>query len=324
MKTAKTFNLTAILPTLSLLLITGCASKTVSLKLHFTDRSPATYRVVTESSRNIEFEGPMVSKLETQGGLTARRVELTFAEQVQGINDEDNAIVKITIKDLKYLNQVKNNIIADFDSRDTKQQSSAFAKLIGQSYTIELSPAGKVQKVTGTGSIRYVIQADLPGHREAIKLIDKEAIEQRHSIPALMEVSKKRLLTGDSWSSTKSFSFGLMGAKSYEKVYKLKEIAQTDSGRIAIVEMNAIPSSQQAEQLHEEQSTSLFSQIFDNVQSYTGRLALNLTTGKIDKYIEELDLQWVVADPASEQTDTDEPNIIKMTARYLHSIEKLN
>lgn len=325
MKSAKIFNLTAILSALSLLLITGCASKTVSLKLDFTDQSPAVYKLITETSRNVEFEGPMVNELHTKGGLTATRFEMTFSEQIKRINDKGNALVKITIKELKYSNLIKDNIIADFDSREESHQDSPFAKLIGQNYTIELSANGKVVKVVDTGSAKYAIKGNTPAHKEAAKLIDKQAIEQRHSIPTLIYAGQKQLLEGDSWSSIKSFSFGIMGTKSFEKIHTLKEIEQTDSGKTAVVEMRAIPSSQEAEQLHQQQPTSSFSQIFDNdVQTYSGELRLNLTTGKIDEYFEKLESRWLIADPESEQKDDEEFNLIIMSAGQLHSIEKLD
>ena len=129
--------------------------------------------------------------------------------------------------------------------------------------------------------------------------------------------------TGDDWSKIKTFSFGLMGSKSYEKIYTLKELKDQDNHQIAIVEMNAIPTSETAEQLQKQQAAD-FSEQFDSTGTYTGQLKLDLTTGKVEKYNEELRSEWVVALPSAQQRDDEEPAVLMMSDTRLYSLEKID
>ncbi|GAF73196.1 unnamed protein product, partial [marine sediment metagenome] len=130
--------------------------------------------------------------------------------------------------------------------------------------------------------------------------------------------------TGDNWSSVKTFNFGLMGSKSYEKIYTVKEIKDQDKRKVAIVEMNAIPTSEMAEQLHKEQVPAIFSKMFDNIETYTGRLELDLTAGKVKKYVEKLQSEWLAVDPLAGQKDDKEPAAVRMSATRFYSLEKID
>jgi len=116
-----------------------------------------------------------------------------------------------------------------------------------------------------------------------------------------------------------------MGSKSYEKIYTVKEIIYQNKRKVAIIEMNAIPSSEMAEQLHKEQAPAIFSKMFDNpVDTYSGRLELDLTAGKVEKYLEELRSEWVAVDPTAGQKADKEPTAVKMSATRLYSLEKID
>lgn len=149
-------------------------------------------------------------------------------------------------------------------------------------------------------------------------------IKQRHGILALPVTDKNQLHTGDNWSSVKTFNFGLMGSKSYEKIYTVKKIKDQDKRKVAIVEMNAIPSSEMAEQLHKEQVPAIFSKMFDNIETYTGRLELDLTAGKVEKYVEKLQSEWLAVDPLAGQKDDKEPAAVRMSSTRFYSLEKID
>ena len=74
-----------------------------------------------------------------------------------------------------------------------------------------------------------------------------EEIKERHAVPGLPEPDKNKVRVKEDWSSIKTVGFGMMGAKSYEKIYVLKEIKDENGRRDAIVEMNAIPTAEAAE-----------------------------------------------------------------------------
>ncbi len=72
---------------------------------------------------------------------------MVFNQQVQSINAAGNAIEKITIKELKYYAEVKDNKTLDFDSTKDKDPNNALFALVGKSYTIEITPSGKVSEL---------------------------------------------------------------------------------------------------------------------------------------------------------------------------------
>jgi len=221
------------------------------------------------------------------------------------------------------LAKVKDNVVLDFDS-STGDENSPLAKLVGQSYVVELSPAGQVLQVSDISEAQTAVRGGSSEAKAALKLVSMDEIKRRHALMALPAADKNRLRAGDNWSSTRSFSFGLMGSKAYERVYTLKEVKDADNQRIAVVEMDAIPTSEMAEQLHEEQRTSGFSQMSDSTETYTGRLKLDLTAGKVEESLEKLQSEWLVVDPSARQQGDKEPAAVRMTATRLYHIEKVD
>lgn len=339
MEQKKFFNLLAGAVICLLLLTAGCAPRAkevtkptepipqaprpeaVTLALKFTPQDSTTYKVVTERERSVELEGALSDESALKGGRTSSRVEMTFTQQIQSVDDEGNAVVKITIKELKHLVKVKDKINVNFDGSSEEERKNPLAKLIGQGYTIKIAPTGRVVGVVSARDARAAVGGD----ETALKLLMPDAIKRRHTISALPVTDKNRVRPGDSWSSVKGFSFGLLGSESYERVYTFKEIKSTDGRRLAFIDMNAIPSSEMAEQLYKEQ-TSSFSEMFGGAETYTytGRLKLDLTAGKIEECFEKLQTKWVIVDPSIEQGDDKEPAALRMGVTRLYSLERID
>lgn len=308
----------------ALLLAAGCA-QTANLALKFTPQDLTTYQQTTEFERSVIWEGPVSEKpSDFKGGHTGNKIEMTFAEQVQSIDEKGNAIAEITIKQLKFLAKVKDNTVLDFDSSRERDQDSPLAKLIGQSYTIKISPTGRVLNVVDANSVQAAVRDSSSASKAALTLLSTEAIKERHTFAAIAASGKGQLHPGDSWSEITSFYFDMMGSKSYEKIYTLKEVKDVDNHKVAIVEMNAVPSPEKAEKLHKEQVTGLFSNMFDNIETYTGELKFDLTAGKVERYIEQLRTEWIAVDPLAKKEDDKEPAVLKMAAIRLYQIEKVD
>jgi hypothetical protein len=116
----------------------------VTLALKFKPGETTTYRLITENTNGLEFEGKDPKDPSFIGGETGTRIEMEFTEEIQSVDEKGNASAKITIKALKYLAKHKSVTTIDFDSSEGKEH--LLGKLIGQSYTIEITPAGKVGK----------------------------------------------------------------------------------------------------------------------------------------------------------------------------------
>jgi hypothetical protein len=247
---------------------------------------------------------------------------MTFTQQIQSTDDKGNAAAKITIKELKYLTKVKDQVVLEFDSSKDKDMSTPLGKLIGQSYTIELTASGQVAKVIDAAGARAAVQGDSQAQKTAANLLSDDTIREMHAVSVLPPADKDQVRPGESWSSIESFSFDLMGAKSYEKIYTLKEIGTKQNHRIATAQMKAVPSAAMAKELYKEQGSPFLSNMFDNTETYSGELKLDLTDGKISHWREELAIEWMIADPSSKPDE--QPAALKMAATRFHSIERVD
>jgi hypothetical protein len=322
-----------------LLVIAGCAGPSkkaeqtkiepvqqespVELALKFTPQESTTYRLARENDRSVIWEGPVESKPKGfTGGHTGNRMEMTFTQKIRSVGDKGNAVAEITIAALKYVTRVKDNITLDFDSSRQEDMDNPLGKLIGQSYTVELTPSGDVTRVIDAGDALAAVKGSSSGHKLATNLLSEDAIKDRHGISALPDANENPLSIGESWSSIKSFSFDLMGAKSYEKIYTLEEVRDIRNHQVAIATMNAVPSAEEAKELHKEQATSPFSQMFDNTERFTGELKLDLTDGNVMECREEMLIEWFIVDPNPD--DDERPAALRMTAGRLASLERID
>jgi hypothetical protein len=295
----------------------------VKLALKFVPDDSTTYKVTTEADNSIIWEGTGSDKPKGfTGGHTGRKSEITFTQQIQSTDDKGNAVAKITIKQLKYLVTVKNDITMDFDSSRQQDRQNPLSKLIGQSYTIEITASGEVSKLIDANDAQAAVKDNSSAKKFADNLLSLRAIRERHTIPALPATDKNQLSIGEDWSSIKSFSFTMMGSKAYEKIYTLKEIKDADNRRIAIARMEAVPSAEKAKEMHKEQSASFFANMSDNKETYTGELKLDLTAGKVEECSENLTTEWVIVDPNPKGGQ--QPAALIMTAVRSYSIEKID
>ena len=189
----------------------------VKLAFKFVPDDSTTYKVITEADNSLTWESTDANKPKGfTGGHTGRKSEITFTQQIQNADDKGNAVANITIKQLKYLLTVKNDITMDFDSSRQQNRQHPLSKLIGQSYTIEMTASGEVSKIIDANDARAVVKGTSAADKTAANFLSHEAILERHTIPALPAVDKNQLRTGENWSSIKSFSFTMMGSKTYE------------------------------------------------------------------------------------------------------------
>ena len=295
-------------------------SGAADLTLKFAPGQAATYKITTEAQKSVEWMNSSVARpAEFQDGRTGNHIEMTFEQRVQEAGD-DGALVEITIKALQYVGESQSKVVLDFDGARDKDPSDPLAKLIGKSYRLRLSPRGEVLAVLDIEPLRRAVKGDAPGAGTAAKLLSEVEIRGRHELPPLSAAKETQVRAGQMWSNIKTLSFGMMGAKSFERVYTLKQAGQEDG--LAIVEMKAIPSSALAEQIHKQQSEGLFSRMFDSMDSYEGRLALDLQRGQVREYVEQMQTEWVIPDPEAVAAGR-RPAAIKMAARQLLRLERI-
>lgn len=319
----------------SLLLAAGCAplgeegvkpekrmpKEVATMALKLSPQDSTTYKVIVESERSIKWEGAVPDEPTFKGGRNHERLEMTFDQEIQTVDDKGDAVAKITVKQLKLSSIVKDNSVLEFDSSKPKDPNYSLAKLIGHSYTIRIAPTGEVTKVISVRDAETAARIGSVDPRRALRILQPGTIKARHGTLLLPDANNNQLHIGNNWSITKDLSFGMMGSESYEKIYTLNEIEDQDNRQLAIIKMKAIPASETAK----EQASAEFFENSDNIKTYTGELELDLTAGKVEKYFEKLRSEWITAFPSTEQeTGQEGPAVLTMSETRLYSLEKID
>jgi len=289
----------------------------VTLALEFKKGDLAKYLAITEVEKSLDFTGEITKDPQFQSGKTGDRAEMVFSERIKDVDEAGNATAQITIEALKYISKERNVVNLDFDSSREKNKDNELNKLVGQSYTIKISPKGEVLNVSGGEEIKTIVAGNLPSNRIAVNLVSQELIRRRHNTEPLTDANDGRFKVGDKWNGRKKVSFAQMGSEVYDKIYTLKDIKQEGGREIAVVEIKAIPA------VKSGQDSSAVVNMFDNVREFEGEMRLDLTGGVIEKSYEKLDSQWVVVDPKTAEEDK-ELSTIKMGYMQLQSLEKID
>lgn len=324
MKNYKSYFIAAGMLTCIFMLASGCTEQspqTVKLALKLTNGLSETYRLQTVYQKQGSIEGTVPENLNFQGGRTTDKIEMVFDQLIQSVDEAGNATEKITIKELKYFAEVRNKTALDFDSLKDKNPNNALFALIGQSYTLEITPSGKISKIIDVNDALAAIK-DIPSNFEAAKnLLSDIAIKRRHSIP-LPDSNDNELGKGGSWSNIKEFNFGEMGYRTFERKYTLKKIEKADGSVNAIIDMSAIPSVERAKESYQERGTLPVSPMTDISYTYTGQMNFDVTNGTLIKYHENLQNRWLIAPP--NQNESKPPTALNMIAIQSYDIEKIN
>ena len=301
-------------------------STAVKIELKPTPGEQTSYKITTDASRSIKWQGPVPANSAFEETSNEERVEMAVTQRVQSVDTDGRVIVKVTIDGLKCLSIVKNKPVVDFDSTRPSDSNVSLARLTGQSYTLEVEPNNQVSSVLDLNSITTELSGHTVADRVGRNMFSPESIKERHSTLLLPQSGGERLKPGDKWSRIKTISFGLMGIKSYEKVYTLKSIPDAAGHKVVVVDMNAIPTSEIEEKYREQQSGTDFLKMFDTSETYTGTGDIDLTAGRINNYRENLQASWVAALPpkAGAAADSNEPVVLRMTASRVYNLEKIN
>jgi len=294
------------------------APEAVELGLKFHVGDTGTYKVFIEADKSVEWEGPPGSKPTAfSGGHTGNVMEVTFTQTVKSLEAQGNATAEITLKALKYQQKVKDSITMDFDSANEADRGQPLGQILNQSYTVLLAPDGGLVRVLDAAKARAA--ASDPA---AQALLSDSAIEERHSIAALDTGKSRSVAVGQTYSNVRTLNFGMMGAKAYERVYTLKEVQDANGVKVAHVQMDAVPSTQGAQQMASEQTVAFFAKMFDNKESYSGSMQFDVDTGTVRQYTETLKSEWMAVDPAAPPDQ--QPDALRMTALRSYRIQKLD
>lgn len=314
--TSRKHFLAALLVSVIALFYCGCAPET-DLALKFAPDQAVTYKSVYMFRKDYLFDQPTAKKKTEK--VTEVTTEMTYEQRVTDIDSAGNATARITIKALKYLNTNSGVVQTDFDSSKNTDPTNALTKLIGQTYTLKLSPSGKVIQIKDIEPLRKAVKSG-KDNRIAAGLFNNERIERRHEILALPDSDKRNLKIGDTWARVVGSPKGVLIPKTYEKTYTVKGITDT----LATVEMNALPTGKQADAESQAASDAIgmFGNFFDDSpDTYKGQLRIDTETGKILKYHEKLKAEYTAVDMPKGNDKVQEPDVLKLAFTQMYSTE---
>ncbi|MBW8002506.1 MAG: hypothetical protein FVQ80_10860 [Planctomycetes bacterium] len=299
------------------------AAAKADLVIKYEAGQTGTYKSVVEFRKDYKFEQPSINK--TTEKVTTTVSQITFDQTIEEVDDKGNAVANITVKVLKYRTHSQQGAQVDFDSTRDEDAQKPLMAVIGESYKIKLSPAGKVIKVVNTKKIRNLVKQK--ESKQIAKIIfGNENIKKAHSILAMPDAGKSQVAVGDNWSRIKASPKGMLQPKNYEKVYTLENVARKNGKNIASIKMEAMPTSKRpakADQI-DDQGMGIFAKMFAGTDNYKGHLILDLDNAKINSYSEKLVATWVAAEPPEEQRTDRGPDVLTMGFTWVHSLEAID
>ena len=316
----------AVLATLSVcLFFTGCAQPqkaatkakpTYTIAQQFTAGTKDTYEVGITVTKDFKFEQPALDKLRKEE--TTTDVRMTFDQAIQSVDESGWALAQISIKGLTCKMIKQNDVQIDYDSSRESDQKKPLSKLIGQSYMVKLSPDGKAKAVAES----KVTTAGISGLEGTLakRLFTVDEIVRRHEVLAFPDTTAA-IAAGDTWERIVPSPPGLLSSKSYKKVYTAAELKDDDAEKLATITMTAGESAVPAEGAASSQGDmGIFAKMLDNEDDYTGKMVVDLKTGRIKEYNEKLISSYIAQETNPKATADQGPDTLII--RFIQSIDR--
>ena len=298
--------------------LSGCAPSATGLSLKFVPNEVAAYKATTEVIKDFDFEQPNANKAKHE--QTKTLIEMGFTQKIEHVDADGTATATITIKDLKVDIINKNEPKFTFNSQDEKDKTAPLVKLLGQSYTIQLTPTGQVHVL----DTKEALAAVSSGYEKKLaeSILAAKSITQWHQVPALPQDKASGYSVKNTWSQVVPSPPGLLSPKSYEKIYTLADI----DNNIVTINMIANETGKPAESGAEQAAGSMgmFAKMFDNKDDYTGTLKMNMATGEVLLSQETL-ISTYLAQEMPKDGDPDKgPDVLTMRFTNRIRLEKLD
>jgi hypothetical protein len=302
--------------------VPASAKEQVKIALKPTVGDLTTYKIISQARRTTKWQGPVPDKEVFEENFNEERVEMVLKQRIESVDPNGIAVALITIDGIKCRYSNKNTVSVDFDSSRRSDANNPIMKLIGQTYLIKFSPWNNVSAVDNLPPVMPKMKDGTPSGQAGFGILLPDAIMERHGTMQLPEPGQEMLKPGDKWGRIKTFGFGKMGLKSYEKIYTIKEVRDADGRKIAVIDMNAIPASEVEPKYRSQQAEVDVPKTFDSKDLYTGGGEFDLKAGRIENYHENFEASWVVALP-TKPGDSGEPVVLKMSASRVYSVERV-
>lgn len=193
-------------------LIVSCTGPKIDLKFNLKPGSIYKYTVTTDQQISQTIQGQVVDMDQT--------IIMEYRYNVREINDQGNTIIDIVYERIGYLQDGPLGNIEYRSWEETKEvpvMAQGFASLVGQGFTMEISPYGSVVNITGANEIidKMLEDMDFP-ESESMSQEIKTSMQNQFGDAALQETMKKMFSiypgrpvgVGDSWQAIWNMSKG--------------------------------------------------------------------------------------------------------------------
>mgnify|MGYP001064686913 CR=1 FL=1 len=284
-------------------------SEKVTLSLKFERGTKTRYQVTTEVFTAIEAPETEVENYASSTPFlkVSEFSEVAFTQEILGQLPEDmNMVVAlITIDRIRYMRTSPGQPNLVFDSRKPEDQNSPFVSLIGQSYTIEINPLGYVTGVFNLRPARLAVRGPTPAHAAALDLLSPSDIFLRHGYFSLPGPDVGALAVGGRWRGLQQFNLQVpgtdmdLGTHRFEKIYRLEALEKQSVGTVAGVVFEGSPILRRTQDTRQADIPLLSC-------SYVGGGKFNLDAGRVEGYLEHLELSTplpITGSPSAEDPE---------------------
>ena len=292
-------------------------SEKITLSLEFEPGTKTRYRVTTEAVTTME--GPETAVRDNASTAPFPKVsessEVVFTQEVLGTVPEDtNAVVAlVTIEQARYVRTSTGQPILAFDSQEPADQNNPFAKLIGQTYTIEINPLGYVSGVFNLRPARLAVRGPTAAHAAALDLVSPPAIFRRHGSFSLPGPDVGFLAIGGRWRGVQQITLKApgtdmdrLGIHRFEMNYRLQSVEQRPVGTVAMVVFTGSP-------IPRITPDGRLAKVPFLSCSYVGGGEFNLDAGRVEDYFEHLEVRMPLPGTGSPPAEGPEGRIVIAT-----------
>ena len=292
-------------------------SERITLFLEFRPGTKTRYRVTTEAVTIMEDVEVAIGGNFSPAPLAriSEAIEVVFTREIlePASKDPNTVAALITIDQVKYSRKSPEQADLVFDSREPAHRGSPFARLIGQTYTIEIHPLGYVPGIFNLNTVRLAVRGSSPAHAAALDLVSPPAIFQRHGFFSLPGPDVGSLAAGGRWRGVQQVTFKTLGAgmdrlgtHRFEKIYRLESVEQRPGGAVAVVAFTGSP-------IPRRPTDGRLSEIPFLSCSYVGGGEFNLDAGRVEDYVEHLEARIPLPRTGSSRGENSEGSIVIAT-----------
>ncbi len=292
-------------------------SDKITFSLDFEPGTKTRYRVSTETVTAMESLENAIKNNASTAPLpkVSESSEVIFTQEILGpVSENTNTVIAlVTIEHVGYNLTSPGQPDLLFDSQKSTDQNSPFAKLIGQTYTIEVSPLGYVPGVFNLHPARLAVRGPTPAHAAALDLVSPSAIFSRHGFFSLPGPDVGSLSVGGRWLGVQQLTLmtsgtGIyrLGTHRFDKVYQLESLEQRQVGTVAVVVFVGSPRSKRSPDGRLTDVPFLSS-------SYVGGGEFNLDAGRVEDYLEQLEVRMLLPGTGSPPAEDAEGRIVIAT-----------